>query len=372
MFQQAPHLRNGLESLDELYEVLTLFKERDLAGNGKTIPFSSPVPAYIINSIMGSFGVNGGLGWGMDGMYLVDGKVKFGPIEPEYKEGLVFLNKLYNDGLIAQDYLAHNVTIYGSNIPENIGLTFGWTGSGVRTPLMAAGFSSDEATNMFRPISGMKGKDGKYHWFMSQVGMVTQPHGEFITVSNKYPVETMKWLDYKNSLEGAWTISVGPKGVSWDLDASGAPYVTDYIRNNPDGLDRDEAFLRNGGMIWLYTVTTGVSPVVPTSRWPYRYEDIDLNRDIYGPFKESLYSQHWRNWLDFEASRQLPPNLLFTSEEREEITLILQDLKTSVEENVHRFVMGLEPMNKWDEVVNTMKGMKVDRLIEIYQNALNK
>ncbi|HHV58952.1 MAG TPA: hypothetical protein GXX49_01375, partial [Clostridiaceae bacterium] len=86
----------------------------------------------------------------------------------------------------------------------------------------------------------------------------------------------------------------------------------------------------------------------------------------------SLYSQHWRNWLDFEASRQLPPNLLFTSEEREEITLILQDLKTSVEENVHRFVMGLEPMNKWDEVVNTMKGMKVDRLIEIYQNALNK
>lgn len=39
---------------------------------------------------------------------------------------------------------------------------------------------------------------------------------------------------------------------------------------------------------------------------------------------------------------------------------------------MHRFVMGLEPMNKWDEVVNTMKGMKVDRLIEIYQNALNK
>jgi putative aldouronate transport system substrate-binding protein len=356
-------------TIDDLYNVLSTFKKEDPAGGGKTIPLSAPVPIFIINSIMGSFGVKNCVN--MDGIYQMDGKVKFGPVEPEFKEALKFLNKLYDEELIAQDYLAHNVNVYYANLIDNVGMTWGWAGSGLRTPLLSAGYTAEEARNLFRPIAGAKGNDGKYHWYMTDVGRITLPHGEFITSSNKYPVETMKWLDYKNSQEGAWTVGGGPKGISWELGENGAPRYTDYIENNPDGLERDEAFLRNGGIIWLYTVHSEILENAP--KWPFSREDLN----IYGPidkYPDSLISKYEAtNWLDFDYSRQLPPTVMFSAAEKEEIDLILQDLKTFVEEEVHKFVMGMTPIDKWDDNVKQMNDvMDVERLIEIYQNALDK
>jgi hypothetical protein len=64
---------------------------------------------------------------------------------------------------------------------------------------------------------------------------------------------------------------------------------------------------------------------------------------------------------------------MFSAAEKEEIDLILQDLKTFVEEEVHKFVMGMTPIDKWDDNVKQMNDvMDVERLIEIYQNALDK
>ena len=355
-------------TIDDLYNVLTTFKKEDAAGNGKTIPLSAPVPIFIINSIMGSFGVKNCVG--MDGIYQVNGEIKFGPLEPEYKEALEFLNKLYNEELISHDYLSHDVNMYYANLIDNVGMTWGWAGSGMRTPLLAAGYTEEEARNIFRPISGAAGKDGKYHWFMSEFNRVTNPHGEFISTSNKYPVETIKWMDYKNSQEGAWTVAAGAKDVSWELSENGAPKYTDLIENNPDGLERDEALLRNGGIIWVYTTYTNILENAP--KWPFTQEDINT----YGPidkYPDSLISQYEENWLDFEYSRQLPSSVIFSTEEKEEIGLILQDLQTFVEEELHRFVMGLEPIEKWDDNVKQMKdAMNAERLIEIYQDAYDR
>ncbi len=356
-------------SIEELYNVLSTFKKEDAAGNGKTIPLSAPVPIFIINSIMGSFGVKNCVN--ADGIYQVDGKVKFGPTEPEFKEALAFLNKLYKEELIAQDYLSHNVNIYYANLIDNVGMTWGYKGSGMRTPLLSAGYTQEEAENLFRPIAGAKGKDNEYHWFMSDVGRITQPHGEFITSANKYPVETIKWMDYKNSMEGAWTVGCGPKGVSWEIDKNGAPDYTDYIKNNPDGLEQDEAFLRNGGIIWLYTTFVNILENCP--KWPFTREDLN----VYGPevqYPDSLISRYEaKNWLDFERSRQLPPTVIYTAEEKEEIDLVLQDLRTFVEEEVHKIVMGLEPISKWDANVKQMKEiMNADRLVKIHQDAFDR
>ena len=350
------------KTLDDIYSVLTVFKKEDPAGEGKTIPFSAPVPFQIVNSILGSFGTT-------NGVYQIDGVVKYGPMEPEFKEGLKYLNKLYKEELISSDYLAHDLKIYSANVPDNIGLIWGWRGSGCRTPLMSSGYSEQEAENIFRPISGMKGKDGKYHWFMTQAGKVTLGSGEFITSTNKYQVETLKWLDYKNSQEGAWTVGAGEKGVSWDINASDAPYITDFILKNPDGLEENDAFHKYGGITWEYISHAAIPYDYVTAKWPYRHKDlVELRKTV---TTETLFSQYQENWLDFDASRQLHPNVRYKADEKEELAIILQDLETLVDENLHKFIMGLEPMEKWDEVINQMKKMKVDRLLSINQAALD-
>jgi putative aldouronate transport system substrate-binding protein len=354
-------------TLDELYDVLKLFKEKDPAGGGNTIPLSAPGDLSYIRPIFGSFGTDN------YSMYRINDEVKYGPIEPEFKEALVYLNKLYKENLIPSDYLTNDANIYKANLLNNIGITFCGTNSGLRTPLQAAGLSELDIMNSWRPISGMKGPDGKYYMLTTIIGRVTLDLGEFISSSNKYPAETMKWMDYKFSKEGSWTMEYGKKGVCWDFDESGVPYFTKYVTNNPDGLEPNDVLMKNGAMIWAYvTGIAGKTRVVPTSKWPYTYDDLDYNRTLYGPNTDSLYSRHLKNWWSFDASRQLPVTIKYTKEEQEKLNILGQDIKTLVDENLHKVIMGLEPIEKWDEVVNGLKNMKVDEYIAIYQAALDR
>jgi putative aldouronate transport system substrate-binding protein len=354
-------------TLDELYNVLKAFKENDPAGGGKTLPSAYAIPSYVIEPILGSFGMN-------NGIFRVKDVVKYAPMEPEYKEALKYVNKLYKENLIPSDYLTYDSDMYKAELLDNIGLTYAWSNGHLRLPLQAAGLTTEESWNTFRPIGGMKGADNIYYWFGSTIGQVCHNSGECISVTNKYPVETIKWIDYKYSQEGAWTVMYGPKGVTWDYDETGAPNVTDFVLNNPDGLLPDEVMYRNGAMEWGYTACAQgqLHRAKPTSHWPFTDDDVDQNMNRFGPNFDSLYSKYWRNWMDFDASRQMPVSIKYTAEEKERIDVLAQDITTLVDENLHKVIMGLEPIEKWDEVVNLLKKMNVDEYISIHQTALDR
>lgn len=353
-------------TLEEFYNVLKAFKEADPAGGGNTIPLSGGSTTNIVNPILGAYGIS-------SGVYQVNGEAKYGPIEPEYKEALVYLNRLYKEGLIASDYLTHDAKIYNANLVENIGITFAWTLSQLRTPLEASGQSLTQILNEWRPIGGMKGPDGKHHWFSSPMGKVTNNIGTFITSANKYVAETMNFLDYTYSQEGAYTLVTGPKGLCWDFDENGVVKIKDYVLKNPDNLQPDEVLLQAGGMVWAFHVgICGLARVNPSNRWPYSYEDVNYARTLYGPEPDSLYSRNLNDWWDITAERQLPPTISYTAEEQEKINLLFQDINVLVEENLHKVIMGLEPISKWDQVISQLKQMNVDEYVKLHQEALDR
>jgi putative aldouronate transport system substrate-binding protein len=353
-------------TLEDFYNVLKKFKEADLAGGENTLPLSAQSPGNIVNPILGAFGVSSGI-------YQVNGKIKYGPMEPEYRETLIYVNQLYKEGLIASDYLSHDANIYNANLIENIGITFAWSGSGLRTPLQASGQTITQVRDEWRPIGGMKGPDGKHYWFSTPMGKVTNNLGVFVTSANKYPAEAMHFLDYTYSQEGAYTLVAGPKGQCWDFDENGVFYVTDHVLKNPNNLQPDEVLLQAGGMVWAFHIgICGISRVNPSNRWPYPYDDINYARNLYGPEPDSLYSRNLKNWFDVTAERQLPPTITYTSEEQEKINLLYQDISVLVEENLHKVIMGLEPITKWDQVLSQLKQMNVDEYISLHQDALDR
>jgi len=353
-------------TLEDFYNVLKKFKEADLAGGENTLPLSAQSPVNIVNPILGALGVS-------PGIYQVNGKIKYGPMESEYREALIYVNQLYKEGLIASDYLSHDANIYNANLVENIGITFAWTNSGLRTPLQASGQTITQVCNEWRPIGGMKGPDGKHYWFSTPMGKVTNNLGVFVTSANKYPAEAMHFLDYTYSQEGAYTLVAGPKGQCWDFDENGGFYVTDHVLKNPNNLQPDEVLLQAGGMVWAFHIgICGLSRVNPSNRWPYPYDDINYARNLYGPEPDSLYSRNLRNWFDVTAERQLPPTITYTSEEQEKINLLYQDISVLVEENLHKVIMGLEPITKWDQVISQLKQMNVDEYISLHQDALDR
>lgn len=353
-------------TLDELYDTLKAFKDNDFAGGGNTKPFACANPDYIVDSILYSFGLP-------RTVYQIDDVVKYAPVQPEFKDALKYLNKLYNEGLIPSDYLTYDSNVYNAELLNNIGLVWAWSNGNLRNPLQAAGLSVEESWNVFRPINGMKGVGDKYFLF-GMTGRLLNSGGCFISCTNKYPVETIKWLDYLNSQEGTWTIMYGPKGVTWDYDENGAPDVTEYVLNNPDGLSPDEVMFKNGAMEWGY-ISGASGPfhrAKSTPYWPFHYEDFDYNSNRHGRGFESLYSKYWKDWMDFDDSRQLPLTIKYTGEEKERIDVLSQDLTTLVDENIHKIIMGIDPIEKWDDIVAQLKKMNLDEYLSLYQTALDR
>src|SRR5699024_8683245 len=91
---------------DELYEIIKAFKEEDPNGNGKTdeIPFSASSLGLILNTFNGFWGLrNRRTDHGNVDMNEKTGELRFIPTDPNYKEMLEFINKLYTEGLIDEE-----------------------------------------------------------------------------------------------------------------------------------------------------------------------------------------------------------------------------------------------------------------------------
>lgn len=68
----------------------------------------------------------------------------------------------------------------------------------------------------------------------------------------------------------------------------------------------------------------------------------------------------------------LPGFLTPTIEESQEIAKILTAVTSYKEEMFMKFVMGREPLEKFDDYTARIKTMGIDRVTEIYQSALDR
>ncbi len=132
----------GLEvptNWDELYVVLKAFKDEDANGNGDKndeIPMDfAPVGTggfgfFQPTVLLGSMGITVAEGSGQ-GYFVEDGEVKNFLTDDRYKEYIVFLNKLYKEGLISkevftQDYTKFQSVSRGTGDVAKVGYTYGW------------------------------------------------------------------------------------------------------------------------------------------------------------------------------------------------------------------------------------------------------
>lgn len=135
----------GLEqptTWDELHEVLLAFKNEDANGNGDPndeIPmdwapagdagFGLFQPTVLLGSL--GLGISDG---GGQGYFVEDGEVKNFLTDERYRDLVVFLHKLYADGLISQDVMTQDYSAYqsvarGDGDDAAVGFTWGWAGS---------------------------------------------------------------------------------------------------------------------------------------------------------------------------------------------------------------------------------------------------
>lgn len=333
-------------TIDDWHNVLTAFKTQDPNGNGEQdeIPFVSDGNMTFLRFSRAFNGIE-------EGFCIKDGKVVFGFVEPEYKEFLTVINQWYQEGLIDAEYAAANSSMLDTKMISDIGGVFvGYAGSSMSKYLAAA-----RASNPGYTLLGVQwptnGGGNPYCGYPYQIARGTPGRGMAISSKNTKVEKTLQMIDYMYGEEGSMLFNWGILGESYEETEDGYRF-TDKIINNPEGKSPIES------------ITQYALP-----QWPCAMKRADAYMQLNGIFPEQTAAMTL--WNESDTSKILP-SLTFSTEEQSEITKVMDDIYTYRKEWINKFVMGVEPISKWDEVVQEIRGMGIDQAVAVYQKAYER
>jgi putative aldouronate transport system substrate-binding protein len=335
-------------TISEWENVLTAFRDQDPNGNGEKdeIPFRLNLEETFredTNEMVGSFGIGGGF-------YQDNGKVKFGPVQPEYKEFLTLMNKWYSMKLLDQDFAATDAKLLDSKVTgHKLGSFYGTAGAflGKYMDLMK---DKDPNFNLLGTVYPQQDVSS-----VKPMGQKTNPYfGKFsaaITSAAKNPEQIVSWFDIGYSEKGHMLFNFGIEGKTYVMK-DGYPTYTEQFTKNPDGLPMANAMAQ-------YVRSMVGGPFIQDPRYYEQYAS-------YPQQKESI-----ANWMKADHTKLLPPVTL-TNDESKDYAKIINDVNTYKEEMTVKFIMGVEPLDKFDQYVKTIQGFGIEKAIEFKQNALER
>ncbi|HEY5583832.1 MAG TPA: hypothetical protein VIK78_04990 [Ruminiclostridium sp.] len=334
-------------TIDDWYNVLKAFRDRDPNGNGE----ADEIPFTLDNSVftLQQFGPS----WKVQNDFIqIDGKVGYGPMEPGYKDFVTTMAKWYKEKLIDPDYLATDSKSFESKVVSNkVGTFWGMSNGHLAkfTSLWKTGTNADNKNNKLVGIPPPIASDGKkyskeYQPDVSEDGLV-------ITSANKYIKESVKWADYIYGPEGKLLSNYGIEGQSYTM-VDGKPKLTDDVLKNSQGLSIINALHK-----YTYAISTG--PCV---------QMLDIfNQTSTFPEQNIAFDQWTKDVTKINLTSLNP-----TEDEGKDLAKNMGDIKTYVDEMFNKFVMGLEPLDKYDEFVKEIKNMGIDDAIKIKQDMLDR
>ena len=340
------------ETTDDLYNVLKAFRTNDLNGNNQEdeIPFGFQGGHFTrVASFINGFDAHLSL--------YVDDKddtIKFGPVEEAWKEGMAYLNKLYNEQLIDNEFRpGESKTRWQSLISANrIGMMHCWPMSGI----CAANNELKKIDESYRfvPILPPKSSSGKCYSDTSSSGSTVVPGAAAITSWSSYSTEAIKLLDFLYSEEGIRLSTYGVEGLHYDM-IDGKPIYTELIMDHPDGIDPQSASKLERASIGLSTI--------------YRWDpSIQLMRD----YPEVIDA--WETYRNPGIVEAPLPKLHFREDEIEKGPTVMNEIQAYigmgyVGDKLTAFITGIEPLDKYDDFVAQIKGMGLDEALKIYNDA---
>ena len=161
----------------------------------------------------------------------------------------------------------------------------------------------------------------------------------------KDPAAAIRWIDYIwASDEGVILTHFGIEGKTFDYDENGRPKFTDWVTNNPEGLDAFSALRSLGAFPSLFDNQT--KEFMSQSMTPGTLKACEeLMPCIIEDF----------------------PNMLATADEADRLLFLQADMKTYTKEMIQKFIMGTESLDKYDAFLNQLDAMGLDEVLEIKQ-----
>ncbi|RAV06431.1 ABC transporter substrate-binding protein [Paenibacillus sp. YN15] len=329
------------ETIDEWTNVLRQFKEK----KGAATPLTFALTEFNSDRFNGAYGIGAGF-------YQENGKVKYGPYEPAYKDYLALLHSWYKEGLLDPDFATQDAKSKNAKATNGSAGAFpGFIGSSMGVYLDSMKGKSYDLAATQHPVL----KKGEEPRFFTAATQYRGDGSAAITPANKHPVETVKWLDYLYSDEGNLLKSFGVEGTTYKME-NGYPKYTDLIVNNPEKLSIGDAMAK------YLRVAAPAPGFVGDDRYTEQYYSFQQQKDAV-----VIYNKYFDNLAETRLGR-----ITETPDEGQELSSIMAEINTYRQEMFLKFIMGGESLNNFDKYIQQLKNMKVERAISIKQAALER
>ncbi len=282
-----------------------------------------------------------------------NGTVEYGYLRPGYKDFLIQMNQWFKDGLLDNNYPTSTRDILNTNIlTGKTGATYGSGGSylGVWLSSKPSEPATYDLCGLKYPV--LKKGDVNYHGGNVQFEFSNSNGWAMISTQCKDVEAAARFLDYGYSEDGHILYNFGIENESYTIQ-NGEYTYTDAMFNDPDGKSVSDT-------LGYYVRATGSGPFIQDPGYIMQYYQTQQQKDALAL------------WADQQQKSTKMPAIVHTTDEATEFTNIMNDIKTYIKEEQVKFIMGTRSMDTFDDFINQIKSMKIDRAIEIKQGALDR
>ena len=357
MWAYTPWLENlkieEPQTTEDFYQMLKAFKEKDPNGNGKADEI--PLAARGINNwgagiapyIMSAFIPSNSSG----DIYLDGDKIKYTAVQPEYREGLRYFKKLYDEGLLYQDTFIldrNQLTAMGESEVPILGAAPGGYPSYFTNPT-----GTTPRYYEFTPLGPIEGPDGVRGAIPRN--SVVGGHSFMVTKECKYPDVAVKWVDWLLSMEGKLKsqdrgLEITRKAKEGELGFDGQQALWTKEQKSAEEQAKYSDAAQNlswfNCTIWYNTLEDSIRTCDPS------------------PKQAMIYDLYQKN----EKYPANPLPSITISEEDADEYADYQMINTEVESYFAKFITGeLSIDDDWDAYVEGLNNLGLKQYVELMQ-----
>ncbi len=305
------------------------------------------------------------------GVYYNGNEYVYGPLADKeaYKASLQFLNKLYGEKLLDNEYIVQTDDMMMEKLLSGksfIALPF--SGTRIQNREMNNNPNSPGADwgIVDRPLNSK----GEQPWSRVSEEGYDLSIDTMVVISEKAKnkEQLVKLLDYMYSDEMIELAAWGVEGVTYEKNAEGENVFVQSIMEAENCMTELAKYGVNSSLsirsgIQCIPTKQPVFPVIPVSYWSAEggYETKDLNHiDV---FDEG----------EVRNPNLLPPPVKLTAEQREERTMLLVPLETYIEENTTKFITGEKSFDEFDKFIDGISDIcDMEKLLGMYNDNITK
>lgn len=302
-----------------------------------------------------------GSGYGDNGLYydhdVNGGSYVFGPATQEFKEVLSFLNRAFEAGVLDPDFATTTSEQFESKLSsgksffylDNSGFGINYTKAlrkldGMENATMQVIPIPENSFGQRRAVSYAKALPGRFY---------------ALNASAKNKEEIIKFIDWMYSDEGSDISNYGVEGESFEYNANGEPeFKKDFVMKYKDAQPSTYyAIYSDLGITKLNFSLYACN----TKTW-FEIEKLAGNWD-------DVSDEYWSIIENDKAYRDNYISPPLSVEDSEKVKDILVELNTMLEQEYNKYIMGVEPIENWDKVIEKAEELGARELEKIYNDA---